>query len=157
MRGWEKNEVRPLPGVLFQSIEWTWASRTWVTESLGRPSAPCPTDAPSTPNWLWSHLPCCYLASLISKMKPKDSGIYPSKLLPPVLNNSHCSGSPCSAWLSLLAYLLLPKELSLSSILEYLENPGYHVLHPQIFSVSIMLRALSVSVRFPGGDSDFTD
>lgn len=127
-----------------------------VIESLGRRSAPC-TCRCSAQASLAPALPGVFLPSF-SYFQNGALRFWdlPKEALPR-FENSQCACNPCSAWISHLACLFPFKQFSLSSILEYLEIPEYQVLRPQIFSVSIMLRALSVNLSSSEVDGDFKD
>lgn len=152
----QKNEERPIPGVL----AWNRGGRggTHHCETNREPWQSLSSlyyRSSTNPDWL--NLVCVYSASPISKMKLHDSGIYPNKHLLSSLENPQHVGSPCALWTSYLAHLFPSKQLSHSSILGHLENPGYHVLYPQMFLAFIMFRALSVNVSSPDMDADFRD
>lgn len=175
---WESDLVITFPD-LRQGVDQGWLKRKW-----GEAQSRCPwpeyrgrrgthhhesnrepwqappsllTDSPHNPAWLWSLLVCFHPTSPISKMKLQDSGIDLSGHLNLSRENSHCAGRPSSVWISHLAYWRLSRQLSLSYIPEYLENPRCHILHPQVCSVSVMLKALSINVGSPEVDADFRD
>lgn len=149
--------MRPLPGVFAQSAGGSRGPQDcqsnrepWqALSSLHRRCSPQASLAPVLPGVFLPSFSYFQNGALRFWDLPKEAL--------PRLENSQCACNPCSAWISHLAYLFPFKQFSVSSILEYLEIPEYQVLRPQIFSVSIMLRALSVNVSSSEVDGDFKD